>query len=70
MEIYLPIAEVAVNGLGLLVIGAMVGLVSGMFGVGGGFILTPLHHDEVMEVARRVTGEFSSLLEGIVERLR
>ena len=42
MEIYLPIAEVAVNGLGLLVIGAMVGLVSGMFGVGGGFILTPL----------------------------
>lgn len=42
MEIYLPIAEVAVNGLGLLVIGAMVGLLSGMFGVGGGFILTPL----------------------------
>ena len=26
-------------------------------------------HDEVMEVARRVKGEFSSLLEGIVERL-
>ncbi len=42
MQIYLPIAEVAVNGLGLLLIGAMVGLVSGMFGVGGGFILTPL----------------------------
>jgi uncharacterized membrane protein YfcA len=42
MQIYLPIAEVAVNGLGLLAIGAMVGLLSGMFGVGGGFILTPL----------------------------
>ena len=42
MQIYLPIAEVSVNGLGLLVIGAMVGLLSGMFGVGGGFILTPL----------------------------
>ncbi len=42
MQIYLPIAEVAVNGLGLLLIGGMVGLVSGMFGVGGGFILTPL----------------------------
>ncbi|MFT3974640.1 MAG: sulfite exporter TauE/SafE family protein [Amaricoccus sp.] len=42
MQIYLPIAEVSVNGLGLLLIGAMVGLLSGLFGVGGGFILTPL----------------------------
>ena len=42
MQIYLPIAEVSVNGLGLLLIGTMVGLLSGMFGVGGGFILTPL----------------------------
>jgi uncharacterized protein len=42
MQIYLPIAEVSVNGPGLLLIGAMVGLLSGLFGVGGGFILTPL----------------------------
>jgi uncharacterized membrane protein YfcA len=42
MQIYLPIAEVSVNGLMLLAIGAMVGVLSGMFGVGGGFILTPL----------------------------
>ena len=34
-----------------------------------GVLPQPLHHDEVMEVARRVRGEFSSLLEGIVERL-
>jgi purine-nucleoside phosphorylase len=34
-----------------------------------GVLPRPLHHDEVMEVARRVTGEFSALLEGIVERL-
>jgi purine-nucleoside phosphorylase len=34
-----------------------------------GVLPHPLHHDEVMEVARRVKGEFSSLLEGIVERL-
>ena len=34
-----------------------------------GVLPTPLHHDEVMEVARRVRGEFSSLLEGIIERL-
>src|SRR4051794_14342461 len=42
MQIYLPVAEVSVNGLVLLVIGTLVGLLSGMFGVGGGFILTPL----------------------------
>jgi purine-nucleoside phosphorylase len=34
-----------------------------------GVLPEPLHHDEVMEVARRVHGEFSKLLEGIVERL-
>jgi purine-nucleoside phosphorylase len=34
-----------------------------------GVLPKPLHHDEVMEVARRVKGEFSSLLEGIIERL-
>ncbi|HJR61316.1 MAG TPA: purine-nucleoside phosphorylase [Vicinamibacterales bacterium] len=34
-----------------------------------GVLPEPLHHDEVMEVARRVKGAFSSLLEGIIERL-
>ena len=34
-----------------------------------GVLPTPLHHDEVMEVAHRVKGEFTSLLEGIIERL-
>ena len=34
-----------------------------------GVLPEPLHHDEVMEVARRVRGEFSALLEGIIERL-
>jgi uncharacterized protein len=42
MNIYLPIAEVSVNILLLLGIGGMVGILSGLFGVGGGFILTPL----------------------------
>ncbi|MER2508719.1 sulfite exporter TauE/SafE family protein [Amaricoccus sp.] len=42
MQIYLPIAEVSVDAFLLLGIGAMVGVLSGMFGVGGGFILTPL----------------------------
>ena len=34
-----------------------------------GVLPQPLHHDEVMEVARRVRGEFSSVLEGVIERL-
>jgi purine-nucleoside phosphorylase len=34
-----------------------------------GVLPEPLRHDEVMEVAHRVKGEFLSLLEGIVERL-
>ena len=42
MHVYLPIAEVSVNLWLLLGIGSMVGVLSGMFGVGGGFILTPL----------------------------
>jgi hypothetical protein len=42
VEIYLPIAEMSVNVLLLLTLGGAVGLLSGMFGVGGGFLLTPL----------------------------
>lgn len=42
MQIYLPIAEVSVNAFLLLGLGGMVGLLSGMFGVGGGFLITPL----------------------------
>lgn len=42
MQIYLPIAEIAVNMLVILGMGAAVGFLSGMFGVGGGFLLTPL----------------------------
>jgi len=42
MEIYLPIAEMSVHWLILLGMGAAVGFLSGMLGVGGGFLLTPL----------------------------
>lgn len=41
MEIYLPIAEMPVNIFLIAGLGAAVGFLSGMFGVGGGFILTP-----------------------------
>ena len=42
MQIYLPIAELSVNIFVLLGMGAGVGFLSGMFGVGGGFLMTPL----------------------------
>ena len=42
MQIYLPIAEMSVNALILLGLGGSVGFLSGMFGVGGGFLMTPL----------------------------
>ncbi|WP_333795054.1 sulfite exporter TauE/SafE family protein [Hyphomicrobium sp.] len=42
MHIYLPIAEMSVNMLLFLGMGAAVGFLSGLFGVGGGFLMTPL----------------------------
>lgn len=42
MLVYLPIAEISTNILTLLGVGAGVGMLSGMFGVGGGFLITPL----------------------------
>ncbi len=42
MQIYLPIAEISANIFMLLSLGGVVGFMSGMFGVGGGFLMTPL----------------------------
>ncbi|HCP18337.1 MAG: permease [SAR116 cluster bacterium] len=42
MYIYLPIAEISINIFVILGLGGMVGLLSGIFGVGGGFLMTPL----------------------------
>lgn len=42
MQIYLPIAEMSVNLVLILMMGGAVGFLSGMFGVGGGFLMTPL----------------------------
>ena len=41
MQVYLPVAEVSVNVFLLLGLGTIVGILSGMFGVGGGFIIVP-----------------------------
>jgi uncharacterized protein len=42
VQLYLPIADLPVNVLLVLAMGAAVGFVSGMFGIGGGFLMTPL----------------------------
>jgi uncharacterized membrane protein YfcA len=42
VQIYLPIAELPVNVLLILFMGLAVGVISGMFGIGGGFLMTPL----------------------------
>ena len=41
-NIYLPVANLSVNVLLLICVGAGVGMISGIFGVGGGFIIAPL----------------------------
>ncbi|GAA4774192.1 sulfite exporter TauE/SafE family protein [Stakelama sediminis] len=42
MDLYLPVANLSVNALVIVLLGGGVGLISGMFGVGGGFLTTPL----------------------------
>ncbi|WP_336985816.1 sulfite exporter TauE/SafE family protein [Altererythrobacter aquiaggeris] len=42
MDVYLPIANLSVNGLVIVALGGITGILSGLFGVGGGFLTTPL----------------------------
>ncbi|MBW8754866.1 MAG: sulfite exporter TauE/SafE family protein [Sphingomonadales bacterium] len=42
MDVYLPIANLSVNGLIIVGLGVLTGVLSGLFGVGGGFLTTPL----------------------------
>ena len=42
MDLYLPVANMSVNVFVIVALGGMVGILSGMFGVGGGFLTTPL----------------------------
>ncbi len=42
LPVYLPIANLSVNGFLIVLLGAVTGVLSGLFGVGGGFLTTPL----------------------------
>ncbi|WP_172299043.1 sulfite exporter TauE/SafE family protein [Pseudoruegeria sp. HB172150] len=74
MQIYLPIAEVSVNAFLLLGLGGFVGILSGMFGVGGGFILTPLLFfigiPPAIAVATQANQVVASSLSGVLAHLK
>jgi uncharacterized protein len=42
MDLYLPVAGISINGVVVIAVGALIGLLSGLVGVGGGFLLTPI----------------------------
>ncbi len=74
MQIYLPIAEVSVNAFLLFGLGGLVGILSGMFGVGGGFILTPLLFfvgiPPAVAVATQANQVVASSLSGVLAHLK
>ncbi len=74
MQLYLPIAEVSVNILVLLGLGGMVGFLSGMFGVGGGFLITPLLMfigiPSAVAVATGANQVVASSISGVLAQLR
>lgn len=74
MQIYLPIAETSVNAFTLLGVGGGVGVLSGMFGVGGGFLITPLLFfigvPPAVAVATGVNQVVASSISGVLAHLR
>lgn len=74
MQIYLPIAEVSVNAFALLGLGGIVGVLSGMFGVGGGFLITPLLFfigvPPMVAVATGANQVVASSVSGVLAHLR
>ena len=74
MQLYLPIAEISVNALVLLGLGGIVGFLSGMFGVGGGFLITPLllfiGVPSAVAVATGANQVVASSVSGVLAQLR
>lgn len=74
MQLYLPIAEVSVNAFAILGLGGIVGFLSGMFGVGGGFLITPLLFfigvPPAVAVATGANQVVASSVSGVLAQLR
>ncbi|AZL59814.1 sulfite exporter TauE/SafE family protein [Tabrizicola piscis] len=74
MQLYLPIAEISVNAFLILGLGGVVGFLSGMFGVGGGFLITPLLFfigvPPAVAVATGANQVVASSISGVLAQLR
>lgn len=74
MQIYLPIAETGVDAFLILGIGGVVGVLSGMFGVGGGFLITPLLFfigiPPAIAVATSASQVVASSVSGVMDHFR
>lgn len=74
MDIYLPIAEMSVNLFLLLGLGGAVGFLSGVFGVGGGFLMTPLlifiGIPPAVAVGTQASQVLASSLSGVMAHMR
>ena len=74
MDIYLPIAGQSVNAFLIIALGGVVGLLSGMFGVGGGFLTTPLlifyGIPPTVAVASATTQITGASVSGVIAHLR
>jgi len=74
LDIYLPIAEVSVNVPILIALGAAVGFISGLFGIGGGFLMTPvlifLGIPPVVAVASEANHVAASSTSGVISYTR
>jgi uncharacterized membrane protein YfcA len=74
MDVYLPIAEMSVNLFLLVGLGGAVGFLSGVFGVGGGFLMTPLlillGIPPAVAVATQATQILASSVSGVIAHMR
>jgi uncharacterized membrane protein YfcA len=74
MQIYLPVAEIPVNILAILILGLAAGFLAGMFGIGGGFIATPLLMfigiTPAIAVATSTNQIISSSISGLLAQIR
>lgn len=74
MDLYLPVANMSVNILFIVALGGMVGILSGMFGVGGGFLTTPLlifyGIPPTVAAASAATQVTGSSVSGVIAHLR
>jgi uncharacterized protein len=74
MHVFLPIAQKSVNLPEMIAVGALIGLISGLFGVGGGFLLTPLLMflgiSPAVAAASGATGIIAASTSGTIEHSR